>query len=97
MVAALAHLRLFDEEVSGLQDDLASILEYVERLDELDLEEVPPMYSPTAARENVWREDVVRDARVTAAFLEGAPDVEGSHVRVPRVVDTRAAEEQEHE
>lgn len=97
MVAELAHLRLSDEEVRNLQDDLAAILEYVERLDELNLEDVPPMYSPTSAGGNVWREDEVRDAGITPAFLQGAPDIEGLHVRVPRVVGNVGAEEEEHE
>src|SRR5712691_12700834 len=42
-VADLANLELTDEERAGMLRDLNSILEYVDRLNELDTSDVPPM------------------------------------------------------
>ena len=45
-VAELANLELTEEERAGMLRDLNSILEYVDRLDELDTSEVPPKVQP---------------------------------------------------
>ena len=42
-VAELANLELTDEERKGMLRDLNSILEYIDRLNELDTSDVPPM------------------------------------------------------
>ena len=42
-VAELANLELSDEERTGMLRDLNSILDYIDRLNELDTSDVPPM------------------------------------------------------
>ena len=85
-VAHLAHLRLSEDEIAELQEDIEAILDYVGRLDELDVDEEPPLFNPADLSENVWRDDEVRDAGVAGTFLAGVPEVADGHPRVPRVV-----------
>ena len=59
-IAALAHIRLQEQEVEKFQKDFASILEYFEILNELDVSGVDPMtHSREEAR--LGREDTVQE------------------------------------
>ena len=101
-VAALANLELSGEERSALLRDLNSILDYVDRLNELDTSKVEPM-AQVSDRHGVdgskqgserfayaSREDVVEGLRKSLsqeAALENAPDADGTFFRVPKVIE----------
>jgi len=101
-VAALANLELSGEERSALLRDLNSILDYVDRLNELDTSKVEPMaqvsdrYGVDGSRQGserfayASREDVVEGLRKSLsqeAALENAPDADGTFFRVPKVIE----------
>jgi aspartyl-tRNA(Asn)/glutamyl-tRNA(Gln) amidotransferase subunit C len=81
-VARLARLRLSDEEVARMQGELDTILDHIEKLNELDLEGVEPT-SHVVQLENVLREDVPRPSLPREKALEQAPDASGGGFRVP--------------
>jgi len=81
-VARLARLRLTDEEVERMADELSSILEHVERITELDLEGVEPT-SHVVDVENVLRPDEPRPSLPRERALENAPDPAEAGFRVP--------------
>jgi aspartyl-tRNA(Asn)/glutamyl-tRNA(Gln) amidotransferase subunit C len=81
-VARLARLRLSDEEVERMADELSSILEHVERINELDLDGVEPT-SHVVELQNVLRDDVPRESLSRERALEGAPDPADDGFRVP--------------
>jgi aspartyl-tRNA(Asn)/glutamyl-tRNA(Gln) amidotransferase subunit C len=81
-VARLARLRLSDEEIDRMAGELSKILEYVEQMNELDLEGVEPT-SHVVELQNVLREDVPRDGLARDRALEQAPDVAAGGFRVP--------------
>jgi aspartyl-tRNA(Asn)/glutamyl-tRNA(Gln) amidotransferase subunit C len=81
-VARLARLRLSDEEVARMQGELSTILDHIEKLNELDLEGVEPT-SHVVELENVLREDVPRPSLPREKPLEQAPDVAAGGFRVP--------------
>ncbi len=56
-LALLARLELSDEELTKVRPELDSILGFVERLSELDTEEVEPMTTALDV-DNRWRDDV---------------------------------------
>lgn len=85
-VAELARLSFSDEEEQRMADELSQILDYVETLDELDTSGVSPM-SHVLDVTNVVRPDEVRARIDRADALELAPDTDGPHVRVPKVVE----------
>jgi aspartyl-tRNA(Asn)/glutamyl-tRNA(Gln) amidotransferase subunit C len=81
-VARLARLKLTDEEVERMASELSGILEHVERIGQLDLENVEPT-SHVVAVENVLRPDEPRPSWDRDEILERAPDPASGAFRVP--------------
>lgn len=86
-VAQLAQLALSDEEKELFREHLSSILEYAERLQELDTEAIPPT-ATVLPLENVMRDDQVQPSLPLADVLANAPEVEADFFRVPVVLET---------
>ena len=81
-VARLARLRLTDEEVERMTGELSSILDHIEKIDELDLDDVAPT-SHVTDLENVLRADEPRPSLPREQALAEAPDTDGVGFRVP--------------
>ena len=81
-VARLARLRLSDDEVERMSSELSGILDHVERIAELDLDDVEPT-SHVIELENVLRPDEPRPSWPREKVLEAAPDPAGESFRVP--------------
>jgi aspartyl-tRNA(Asn)/glutamyl-tRNA(Gln) amidotransferase subunit C len=81
-VARLARLALSDEEVDKMTSELSGILGHVNRISELDLDDVAPM-DHVVALENVLRADEPRPSWPRERMLEEAPDPEEGAFRVP--------------
>jgi aspartyl-tRNA(Asn)/glutamyl-tRNA(Gln) amidotransferase subunit C len=81
-VAKLARLRLSEEELERMAGELSGILEHVDRIGELELEDVPPT-SHVVELENVLRPDEPRPSWPREAVLEQAPDPAEGAFRVP--------------
>ena len=101
-VADLANLELTEEERRSMLRDLNSILDYVDRLNELDTSNVPPMaqvsdrYGVDEAKQgserfaNASREDVLEGLRKSLPHneaLANAPDPDEDYFRVPKVIE----------
>ena len=81
-VARLARLELSDDEVERMAGELSSILDHVERISELDLEDVQPT-THVVELENVMRADEPRPSLPRKRALEPAPDPADGAFRVP--------------
>jgi aspartyl-tRNA(Asn)/glutamyl-tRNA(Gln) amidotransferase subunit C len=81
-VARLARLRLSDEEVERMAGELSSVLDHIEKIGELDLEDVAPT-SHVIDVENVLRPDEPRESIPRERALEPAPDASDDGFRVP--------------
>lgn len=81
-VARLARLRLSDEEVERMSGELSSILDHIEKINELDLDDVAPT-SHVVGVENVLRPDEPRPSIPRERALELAPDATDDGFRVP--------------
>ncbi len=88
-VAQLAHLELSAEETEMYRGQLDEILNYVGKLEELDVTNVAPMaqISFAATEEPKLRADVLRPCDVANAVLENAPDAAKPFFRVPKVIE----------
>jgi aspartyl-tRNA(Asn)/glutamyl-tRNA(Gln) amidotransferase subunit C len=101
-VAELANLELTDEERKGMLRDLNSILQYIDRLNELDTSDVPPMaqvsdrYGVDSTRQGserfayASRQDILEGLRKSLPHdeaLANAPDADGDFFRVPKVIE----------
>ena len=100
-VADLANLELTEDERGRLLRDLNSILEYVDRLNQLDTTDVPPMAQVSNVHGgdqalgevpvgSAMREDVLEGLRKSLPHevaLENAPDSDGTFFKVPKVIE----------
>jgi len=84
-VANLARIALSEEEKQIFTEQLGKIIEYVEKLNELDTSGVMPMAHATGLK-NVFREDLPGESMTPEKALQNAPDKEDHFFRVPRVV-----------
>ena len=82
-VARLARLELSEAEVERMSSELSSILDHIEKISELDLENVEPT-SHVVEVENVLRADEPRESWPRERILdETAPDPAEGGFRVP--------------
>jgi aspartyl-tRNA(Asn)/glutamyl-tRNA(Gln) amidotransferase subunit C len=81
-VARLARLALTEEEVETMARELSGILDHVDRIGELDLEDVEPT-NHVVDLENVLRPDEPRPSWPRERMLEEAPDPADGAFRVP--------------
>lgn len=84
-VASLARLELSESEQQQFTGQLNSILDYVQQLDELDTQDVPPT---TRAIEvsNITRPDTLETFADREAILDSAPEREEDFFRVPKIM-----------
>ncbi len=85
-LATLARLRLEEEEREGMLRDLESILEYVEKLSELDTRDVPAT-SHLFDVETPMRPDRVQRVLPVEEAVRNAPEREGNALVVPKVIE----------
>ena len=81
-MAKLARLGLSEEEVERMAGELSGILEHVDRIAELDLDDVEPT-SHVVELENVLRADVPHESLPPEVALAPAPDPADGAFRVP--------------
>lgn len=89
-VARLARLKITDDEAALFASQLSKVLEYVEQLNELDTQNVPPTAHALAVS-NVFRDDVIRHSWTPDQALHNAPDGHDGFFRVPKVLDQESS------
>ena len=85
-VGILAKLELSDEEKEQAKKDMGSLLDYIDKLNELDTEGVEPM-SHVFPVNNVFREDVVTNGDNREQMLANAPQKKEGTYMVPKTFD----------
>ena len=82
-VGILAKLELSEEEKEQAKKDMGSMLDYIDKLNELDTSGVEPM-SHVFPVDNVFREDVVTNGDDRDEMLANAPQKKDSTYMVPK-------------
>ena len=85
-IAHLARIKVADEQLQGLADELSSILSWVESLNRLDTDKTEPLSSVTG-NQLPMRDDVVNDGEITEQILAGAPEKISNFFVVPKVIE----------
>ncbi len=85
-VGILAKLELSEEEKEQAKADMGSMLDYIDKLNELDTTGVEPM-SHVFPVNNVFREDVVTNEDDRDNILKNAPEEKDGSFMVPKTVD----------
>ncbi|WP_044482210.1 Asp-tRNA(Asn)/Glu-tRNA(Gln) amidotransferase subunit GatC [Paenibacillus antibioticophila] len=85
-VAKLARLNLTEAERETFTEQLNAILQYAEKLNELDTDQVEPT-THVLHLSNVMREDEVRESLPQEKVFRNAPEEEDGQFKVPAVLD----------
>jgi len=85
-VAKLSRLQLTDEEVKEFAGQLSAILDYMEKLNELDTAAVEPL-AHCLPINNVFRADEAKESLGTEKTLANAPQRDGDFFKVPKILD----------
>ena len=85
-VGILAKLELNEEEKEQAKNDMGAMLDYIDKLNELDTTGVEPM-SHVFPVNNVFREDVVTNEDDRDNILKNAPEEKDGSFMVPKTVD----------
>lgn len=85
-VGILAKLALSEEEKEQARKDMGSMLDYIDKLGELDTQGVEPM-SHVFPVKNVFREDIVTNGDIREEILKNAPGEKDGMFVVPRTFE----------
>ena len=85
-VGILAKLELSGEEKEQAKKDMGRMLDYIDKLNELDTEGIEPM-SHIFPIQNVFREDIVTNGDERKKILSNAPAVKEGSFKVPKTVE----------
>lgn len=85
-VGILAKLELSSEEKEQAKEDMEKMLNYIDKLNELDVAGVEPM-SHIYPIDNIFREDVVTNGDDRDNILSNAPATKNGQFKVPKTVE----------
>jgi aspartyl-tRNA(Asn)/glutamyl-tRNA(Gln) amidotransferase subunit C len=85
-IAHLARLEFDETSAKKMTADMTQILDWVEKLNELDTSDVEPLIT-MSSEENVMRKDVVGTHLDHEKGLKNAPQRDSDYFRVPKVME----------
>ncbi len=87
-VAKLARLGLTEQEKAKFSKDLAAILDFIGKLEKVNVKNVEPMTQATGLV-NAWRQDasIKRDKASRQRILDNAPDQKDGYIKVKAVFE----------
>ena len=85
-VAKLARVSLSQDEENAIAGQLHKILGYVDKLKEVNVDNVEPMRAALVERD-VFRQDQVVPSASNEDILKNAPSREGNYFKVPKIIE----------
>ena len=85
-ISKLARISLDEKKISNLTKDLSSIIQFIEKLNELNTDKVTPLTSIINASLKS-REDEVKDGKIRDQILKNSPEKNEEFFVVPKVVE----------
>ncbi|MFZ0694617.1 MAG: Asp-tRNA(Asn)/Glu-tRNA(Gln) amidotransferase subunit GatC [Alphaproteobacteria bacterium] len=85
-IAALARIKLKEDELERMAGELSRILDWIEQLNEVAAENVPPLASVVDTK-LPFRKDVVTDGNYAADIVANATDAAHGFFTVPKVIE----------
>lgn len=85
-IANLAAISLTEDEAAELAPQFENILKYISKIEELDLENVKPLFT-LVDEYNVLRKDEISNSLSLQDALKNAPQKNEQFVKVPKVLD----------
>lgn len=84
--AKLANLTLHDGEEEQFEKQLSEVLDYIQKLNEVDTTNIEPT-SQVTGLENVLREDVTQPSQTQSEALSNAPQQQNGFFKVKGIFD----------
>ena len=85
-IAKLARISLDEKKINSLSKDLSSIMKFIEKLNELNTEEIVPLTSIIDASLRS-RKDEVSDDKIRDQILKNSPEKNEEFFVVPKVIE----------
>ena len=85
-IAKLARISLDEKKINSLSKDLSSIIEFIEKLNELNTEQTAPLTSIINASLQS-RKDEVLDGKIRDQILKNSPEKNEEFFVVPKVIE----------
>ena len=85
-ISKLARISLDEKKIDNLSKDLSSIMEFIEKLNELNTDKTTPLTSIINASLKS-REDEVKDGKIRDQILKNSPEKNEEFFVVPKVIE----------
>ena len=85
-IAKLARISLDEKKINSLSKDLSSIMEFIEKLNELNTEKIVPLTSIIDASLRSRKDEVI-DGKIRDQILKNSPEKNEEFFVVPKVVE----------
>ena len=85
-ISKLARISVDEKKISSLSKDLSSIMKFIEKLNELNTDQVTPLTSIINASLKS-REDEVKDGKIRDQILKNSPEKNEEFFVVPKVIE----------
>ncbi|MGB2705402.1 MAG: Asp-tRNA(Asn)/Glu-tRNA(Gln) amidotransferase subunit GatC [Candidatus Omnitrophota bacterium] len=86
-IARLSRISLTDKELMLYSRQIADILDYINKLNELDTSKTPPTSHPLDTLKNVFRKDVAKASLPAEDALRNAPKRKDNFFSVPKIIE----------
>lgn len=88
-ITSLSKLQFNDEQKAAMMNDMTRMIDFVEKLNEVDTEGVEPLIY-VSEEVNALRKDVVETPITKEEGLMNAPMKDSDYIKVPKVLDRSA-------
>ena len=85
-IATLSRMKIKENEVERFSTELSKIINWVEKLNEVDTKDVSPVTNPSDIK-IPFRKDEINDGKIEEKILKNAPEKKGGYFIVPKVVE----------
>ena len=86
-VARLSRLSLSAKDIKKFSEQLSLVLDYINKLNEIDTKDVPATSHALPSVKNVFREDKTKKSLEAKEVLKNAPKKSGDFFSVPKVIE----------
>ena len=86
-IALLSRLALSEAELELYSKQLADILSYISKLNEVDTKDTPPTSHVLKSMVNIDRADELKASLPVEAALANAPERDGDFFKIPKVIE----------
>jgi aspartyl-tRNA(Asn)/glutamyl-tRNA(Gln) amidotransferase subunit C len=85
-IAELVKLEFEKEEIDDFTEKLSLVLQYIDKLKEIDTDTIQPTYYPHKIK-GLMREDVVKKSLTKENVLSNALDKQDGYFKIPRILE----------